>query len=81
MGILIDKFVKDKTKGYWITAMLDVVLIASLIFFAFHIKGEWQNGFSSCRKQACAICIMDTYNKTVNEMPDFNFTMNITPLR
>ena len=62
MGLLLDRYVKSKDKRFWITTCLDILIIVALIFFAFHIKGEWQNGYNFCAKQSCAVCGVYSHN-------------------
>jgi len=79
MGLLTDFVIKNPKIKFWLPIVLDILLIAGLIFFALTIKGQIQTGFDMCRKQACAICLVDmmsqnTSTTNITEIPE-NFTM------
>lgn len=60
MGVLTDLLVKkglmNRDTKFWITIIIDVVIIFVFIFLALNIKAEWQRGFDECFNKACAYC-------------------------
>lgn len=52
MGIIRDKFVKDPVKRFWITLVLDIVLILVFLYVALHCSAEFYAGFEA-GKLAC----------------------------
>ena len=84
IGLYTDFIVKNPKLKFWITVSLDVLIIFSLLFFAFKIKGEYQKGWDACWNQSCAICSYSTYATaqnfpTENKLPA-NFTNFTFPI-
>lgn len=81
MGLLSDFVIKNPKIKFWLPIVMDVLLIAGLVFFALTIKGEYRKGWDACWNQACVACAYQTYlmsqntsTTNITEIPE-NFTM------
>lgn len=66
MGYLTEKYLKDKSKKYYIYIALDIVLIIVFLIFALTAKGEFDNGAKFILQNVPAYCTNYTlYHETL----------------
>jgi len=79
IGLFTDYIIKNKDTKFWITLVLDIIIISALIFFAFKIKGEYQRGFEDCWKQCPAFHAFNYMPNGSNGTLNFNISIPTLP--
>lgn len=75
MGYLTERYIKDKSKKYYIYIALDIMLILALIWFGLTLRGEFENGAKFMLQNVPAFCINNTlYQKALDY---YNVTPNV----
>jgi hypothetical protein len=66
MGLITEKYVKDKNKKQWINIALDIFLIIMLIFVGLMARGEFDNGAKFMLANVPVFCTNGTiYQETL----------------
>lgn len=62
MGLLQDHFLKKKPNAkFWVTLILDFIIIGILIVFSIYARNEYSNGYRQGyddRKKECGLCVV-----------------------
>jgi hypothetical protein len=60
MGLIVNRYVHNKDKKFYIVIAVDILIIAILILVGLYARGEFENGYKFCLRNVPAYCINDT---------------------